>query len=231
MYSISLYETATGRWWLPDGVATDIVIQAIRADEVFEPEVVEAVARYSRPGSVILDVGSNFGQMATLFSRMVGPEGRVYAFEADPFVLELLRRNIVENGCDNVIVYGGAVWHELGHSLIYPEPDFSRFGSFGSFGIDPRATEGRHVQSLTIDSLDIQGDVSVIKVDIQGSDLNALRGSMQTIRKHKPVIIFEYEVALQEQFGTTFADYERIISDIGYRIDQNFFHNYVILPA
>ncbi len=231
MNSVSLYETATGRWWLPDSVKTDIVIQAMRAGEIFEPEVVEAVAKYSRPGSTILDVGSNFGQMAILFSRMVGPEGWVHAFEADPFVLELLRRNIAENGADHVIVHPGAVWHEPGHSLIYPEPDFSRFGSFGSFGIDPRATEGRRVESLTIDSLDIQGDVSVIKIDVQGSDLNAIRGAVQTIQKHKPAIVFEYEVLLQDQFGTNFSDYERMIADIGYRIDHHFSNNYVILPT
>lgn len=232
MYGVSLHETETGRWWLPDGVETDIVIQAMRAGRVFEPEVVETVARYSRPGSVILDVGSNFGQMAVLFSRITGPEGTVHAFEADPFTFELLQKNIAENSCaHNIIAHPGAIWHESGLSLIYPEPDFSRFGSFGSFGIDPRASEGRRVESLTIDSLDIQGDVSVIKVDVQGSDLNALRGAVQTIERCKPAIIFEYEVTLQEQFGTCLADYEALIADIGYRIEQRFAHNYIILPV
>ena len=229
-HSVSLFETATGRWWLPDAVDTDIVIQAMRAGEVFEPEVVDTVARYCGPGDVVLDVGSNFGQMAVLFSRLVGPEGRVHAFEADPFVLGLLRRNLEENGCGNVVVHEGAVWSEAGRPLLYPEPDFNRFGSFGSFGIDPGAKEGRPVESITIDGIGIEGRIRVIKIDIQGSDLFGLQGAVETIRRHQPMIIFEFETALQDQFGTNFEDYAQFIEAIGYRIEEVFNHNYVIVP-
>src|ERR1700687_6021739 len=105
----SLFETATGRWWLPDDVPTDIVIQAMRAGLVFEPEIIAVAEKYIRKGSIVLDIVSNFGQMAVIFSRLVGPEGTVHAFEADPRTFELLQCNLRENGCSNVVTHTGAV--------------------------------------------------------------------------------------------------------------------------
>ena len=75
-HDIRLFVTPTGRWWLPIGVAeTDIVRAAMKGGKVFEPEIVEEASRHIRPGSVVLDLGSNFGQMAVLFSRLTGPNG------------------------------------------------------------------------------------------------------------------------------------------------------------
>ncbi|MBV9828237.1 MAG: FkbM family methyltransferase [Alphaproteobacteria bacterium] len=231
-HSISLFETATGRWWLPDSVGTDIVIQAMRAGEVFEPEIVAVAEKYAEAGTVILDIGSNFGQMATMFSRLVGPEGTVHAFEADSDVFALLTRNLDENVCTNVVRHYGAVWHTPGLSLCYPEPDFKRFGSFGSYGISPHSRSGRMVPSITIDSLNIPGRVSFIKVDVQGSDLFAMQGAIKTIKRDSPVIIFEYEDQFQQEFGTSFADYESFIREMEYHVVEMVGGiNYVIAPG
>jgi hypothetical protein len=53
------------------------VIQAMRAGLVFEPEIIALAETYIRKGSIVLDIGSNFGQMAVIFSRLVGPKGTV----------------------------------------------------------------------------------------------------------------------------------------------------------
>src|SRR5262249_3027721 len=79
-----LYETSTGRYYLPTDAPQDHVIQCIKTGGIFEPEVVEAAKAYIQPGSTVLDVGANFGQMSVLFSRFVGPAGQVHSFEADP---------------------------------------------------------------------------------------------------------------------------------------------------
>jgi FkbM family methyltransferase len=231
-HTASLFETATGRWWLPDDVPTDIVIQAMRAGLVFEPEIIALAETYIRKGSIVLDIGSNFGQMAVIFSRLVGPEGTVHAFEADASTFELLQRNLRENECNNVVAHCGAVWREAGLSLFYPEPDFKRFGSFGSYGIDPNARSGRSVPSLTIDGLGIQGPVSFIKVDVQGSDLFALEGAAHLILRDKPAVVFEYEEQFQAEFCTNFGDYQRFIGDIGYQVEKVVGGiNYLITPA
>lgn len=216
--SVTKFTTKTGNWWLPAENTVDLVIKAMRNGEYFESDVIEVAKRFITPGSVALDIGSNFGQMAVVFSELVGPEGRVHAFEADAFVFDLLLKNIRENKCENVETHFGAVWCDDGLELHYPEPNEEQLQglSYGSFGIDLNTDSGRIVKSFTIDSLEIQGPISFIKVDIQGSDLFAMQGAKETIRRDKPAIVFEYEEQFQKDFGTCFEDYLAFVRDIDY---------------
>lgn len=233
--SIAKFSTATGDWWLPTDNDIDIIIKAMKSGEVFEPEIIDSASTFIKPGSTVLDIGSNFGQMAVLFSRLVGPKGKVYAFEADEFIFNLLCRNIKENNRKNIEPVFGAVWDNDGLELFYPEPDFERFGSYGSYGIDLNAKEGRKVRSFTIDSLNITSPISLIKIDIQGSDLFALKGARKTIEREQPVIIFEFEEQFQKEFGTSLEDYEDFIRDINYKIigkvdDIAYAENFIVAP-
>jgi FkbM family methyltransferase len=228
---LDLFETATGRWWLP-AVDTDAVVSTMKAGGIFDAHVVTEAESHIRPGSIVLDVGSNFGQMAVLFSRMTGPNGVVHAFEADPFICQALRQNLEANGVTNVVVHEAAVWHTEGQSLFYPEQDFVRFASLGSYGINPNATEGRTVPSITIDSLNLPSEISFMKIDIQGSDLYAMMGATRTIEQNRMPILFEFEKLLQDDFGTTFSDYEALIKTLRYRIAKNVANeDYLIVPV
>jgi hypothetical protein len=125
----------------------------------------------------------------------------------------------------------GAVYNTLGKKLVFPEPDFKRFPSYGSYGIDPNAREGRTVESVTIDSLAIEGPVSFMKVDIQGSDLFALQGARETILKYKMPILFEYEEQFQKDFHTSFDDYIDFVRSINYRFEKIIYGiNYLVVP-
>ena len=235
MHPIQKFSTKTGDWWLPTDNNVDIVIKAIKSGDFFEEDVINAVAKFIKPGSVVLDVGANFGQMSVAFSRLTGPTGKVHSFEADDFVFDLLLRNIEANGCKNIEPHFGAVWNDDGLTLHYPEPDFERFGSYGSYGIDMNATSGREVKSYTIDSLNISGPVSVMKVDIQGSDLFAMKGARNLIAREKPAIIFEYEEQFLKEFGTSYEDYMNFIDEIGYVIVGEvgrirYVRNFVAIP-
>ena len=98
-------------------------------------------------------------------------------------------------------------------------------------GIDPLAREGRMVRSLTIDSLEYPLPVSFLKVDIQGSDLFGLQGAIDTIRRNRMPILFEYEPLLQDQFRTTLDDYLAFVEQIDYRVERVINGiNYLILP-
>jgi len=213
---LTLYSTDHGKFWLPD-LGNDCVLHTIVNNQIWDHELVSYIGTRVMPWSVVLDVGGNFGQMAVLFSKMLNRNGCVHVFEADPFIHSTMVKNILENQCDNVICYNNAVWHELGKTLIYPKADFIRFESYGSYGIDPNADNGQLVNSITIDSLNLKW-VSLIKIDIQGSDLNAMKGAINTINRYRPIIIFEYESMFDEQFGTCWQDYLDFIESISYKI-------------
>lgn len=230
-FDLKLFETSLGKYYLPTDRPTDIIVKEMMSGRVFEPEIVEVAKQYITKGSTVLDVGANFGQMTLLFSEFVGKRGRVFSFEADDFIFEVLKKNIAVNKRNNITPICKAVYNSSGRTVFYPIPDFQRFGSYGSYGIDPNAKDGRSVETITIDSLNIQDHISFMKVDIQGSDLFALQGSVETIRRHQMPIIFEYEDQFQEEFQTSLEDYFQFMRAIDYKIEKVIREiNYLILP-
>jgi FkbM family methyltransferase len=230
--ALTYYQTVTGNYFLPTDAHGDIVANAIKAGWTFEGEVVSLAQRYVRPGTVVLDVGANFGQMSVLFSRMVGEAGAVYSFEADDFVFEILKKNIEANQrAGKIVPIFGAVHHTPDETLFFPVQDFQRFPTYGSYGIDYNGGPGRPVKTVTIDALKIEEPISFMKVDIQGGDLQAMQGAVETIKKHRMPIIFEYEYAFEDEFKMSFQDYVDFVQSINYRFEKVVSgHNFLVVP-
>jgi FkbM family methyltransferase len=229
--NLSIYQTAIGDYYLPKSIHTDIVINAMREGKIFETEIIEIARQYISLGSVVLDIGANFGQMTLIFAELVGEEGSVFSFEADDFVFSILEKNIAVSKCQNINPVCKAVYDKDGQTMFFPTPDFKRFGSYGSYGLAPNALSGRKVETLTIDSLNIQTPISFMKVDVQGSDLFVLKGATETIKRYQMPIIFEYEEQFNDDFHTSLDDYLRFIESIDYKIEKIILDiNYLIVP-
>ena len=229
--AVELVENAAGRMFVPVFPDNDVIVQAIRSGQVFDQNIIACASEYIRSGTAVLDVGANFGQMALQFARLVGQTGRVFALEADDYVHHVLHRNVEVNGASNVTTVNKAVHEVSGKQVYFPDQDFARFSSYGSYGIDPNAKTGRAVETITIDSLKIEQPISFMKVDVQGCDLFAMRGAKQTIARHRMPIIFEYEEQFQQEFGTTFQDYVDFVAEVGYRFLRTVDNiNFLIVP-
>lgn len=223
-------ETPIGNFYLPINAEKDPVTSTIVRGKYFEQDNINLARKYIKEGTAVLDIGANFGQMAIEFSKMVGKEGKVYAFEAQNTVFEFLCKNILANKCTNIIAKDGAVYNEVGKVLIFPEPELNQT-TFSSNAINPKLSSGRKVTTFTIDSLQINEPVSFMKVDIQGSDLFAMQGAKETILKNKMPIFFEFEQQFQNQFDTTFQDYVDFVNEINYKfIDVIEGINFLIVP-
>jgi FkbM family methyltransferase len=229
---LTFYNTKTGNYYLPTDAVNDIVANTIINNQIFEKEVVDLAAKYIKPNTAVLDVGSNFGQMSILFSNLVGDEGKVYAFDADNWVFEILKKNIdANNKNDKIIPHFGAVHNVNDEILYFPVQDFEKFEAYGSYGIDYNATKGREVKSFTIDSLNIQEEISFMKIDIQGGDLQAMQGAINTIAKNKMPILFEYEYNFEDDYHLSLQDYIDFVQSINYKFHKNINgHNYLIIP-
>ncbi len=229
---LAYYETPTGNYYLPADAVQDIVANTIIKGNIFEEEIVNTARKYIQLNTTVLDVGSNFGQMALLYAHMVGKNGKVYAFDADEFVFKILKKNIIANDLsDRITPIWGAVHNTINEKLIFPEQDFLKFGSYGSYGIDYNAREGREVKTITIDSMHIKSPISFMKVDIQGGDLFAMQGAVETIRKNRMPILFEYEYRFEDEFDMCFQDYVDFVSDIHYKFKKVINgHNYLVIP-
>ena len=229
---LTLHDTVSGKYYLPEDAYEDVVANTIIANGIFDNDIVECARKYIKPGSIALDIGANYGQMSILFSKMVGEKGKVFSFEADDFIFEILSKNIAVNNCSNIKAVFGAVHNIEGEVLIFPEQDFERFGAYGSYGIDYNKTKaGREVRSLTIDGLNIEGNISFIKIDVQGGDLFAMQGAVETIKRNKMPILFEFEYLFQDDMHLDFQEYVDFVGEIGYKFERVINgQNYLIVP-
>lgn len=227
---LDYFETPNGKYYLPKNSRNDSVAIAIRQGKVFDQHIIDVAKEYIRPGTSILDIGANYGQMSIEFSRLA-PDCDIYAFEAQEMVFEILKKNLKVNDINNVKTFYNAVYDVNDKEFIFPVPDLVRFGAYGSYGLDLKAQEGKVVKSLTIDSIQFEKPVSFMKVDIQGSDLAAMKGAIETIKKYKMPIIFEYEEQFQAEFNTSFQQYVDFVASIDYRFVKTVEAiNYLIVP-
>lgn len=229
--NLTLFKTKTGNYYLPTNAHSDIVAQTIIENNIFEKEVVDLASKYIKPGTAVLDLGANFGQMSILFSEFVGQGGKVYSFDADNFIFEILSKNIKANNKENIIPVFGAVHNRANEELFFPEQDFVEYQTYGSYGIDYNVKQGRKVKSLTIDSMNIPEKISFMKIDIQGGDLQAMQGAVKTIEKNKMPILFEYEYHFEDKFKLNFQEYVDFVASINYKFEKVINgHNYLIIP-
>jgi len=127
--------------------------------------------------------------------------------------------------------FSNPVYNVNNKQFRFPVPDLVKFPSYGSYGLDLDATYGVPVNSLTIDSLGFSRPISFVKIDIQGSDLAAMQGAVNTIAKHQMPILFEYEEQFQHDFKTSFQDYVDFIHSINYKFLKTVQDiNYLVVP-
>lgn len=131
----------------------------------------------------MFDVGAHIGYYTLLFSRLVGPEGRVVAFEPSPRNLPVLRWHVARNGCANVQVEAVAVSDETGAA---------RFAAGTGSGTGRLAESGTvEVRTIRLDDyVDAGGPMpDVLKIDVEGAELAVLRGAVGVLRDARPAIL------------------------------------------
>jgi FkbM family methyltransferase len=167
-----------------------------------------AMKREVHSGSTVLDIGANVGAYTLLFAVWAGPTGRVFAFEPGEASRGGLARHLSLNGLsDRVAIRPEAVGDTCGSAAFVDE------GTHGDNRLATPGTRGaRIVQELTIDDFCSQMSVTpdVIKIDVEGAELAALRGARHTIasRRSQLALFVELHPATWPSLGLTRGDIE-----------------------
>jgi FkbM family methyltransferase len=182
-----------------------------------EPEVQAALAELIEPGQTVYDVGANIGFFTILCSRLVGPQGKVYAFEPIPQNLATLRHNVTINALSNVTIVEAALSSSTGTAEMFVSP-WSAFHSLNLEGATKQDNHGPRageitVQTVTLDEF-VQGEgvraPDLVKIDVEGAELIVLAGMRETLRSVKPLLLCELH--------DTKAGYAELVDSIGYRV-------------
>jgi FkbM family methyltransferase len=149
-----------------------------------------------QPNDIAVDVGANKGSYLWALSRAV-PQGRVFAFEPQPGLVEYLRSAVVSNGLKNVSIEPFGVSDKPGR-LVLAIPG-NQLGSPGaSFEAHIREHQDAGTIEVAVTSLDEyfaneKQRIGAIKIDVEGHELSVLRGAREIIRRDAPAIVVECE--------------------------------------
>ena len=198
---------------------------SLRADGRMDRHSLGFLLRYLRPGDAVLDIGANTGSYAMAAARIVGPAGRVDAFEPSPIVRARLVENIAKDNLKSVIVV---------HNLMAGST--SGLGRF----VDGTGKSGRRrpplagelatrvigVEMVRLEQFMAERRYALMCLDIAGGEFNALRGAESQLRNgNPPALLIAIDSALTD-FGVTadlLADWldERGYEITLYDVDRN----------
>ena len=175
-----------GQWLLDHGSAS-----SVEANETYN---------YLRDieNPIIFDIGANIGTYTTWLARLY-PKGKIYCFEPQRLVFQMLCGNIAINNFDNCYAYNMAVGQTNDFIEIH-EPDYYSKEDFGIFSLieDKIKDKSENRYTVPLISLDFFVHsykierVDFIKIDVEGMDIDVLKGATNVMKAHKPCIFIEH---------------------------------------
>lgn len=170
-------------------------------------------------GNTVIDFGANLGFHTITLSSFVGNRGKVHSFEPQRIIFQQLNCNVFLNGLDNVYTYNLAVG-ESESEVFIDSPDFHNihpmYTNIGNTSINTNKV-GSLVRQISLDSLNLS-QLDFIKMDVQGCELNILKGGKNTIMKYRPYMFMEVEEKQLNQFNLTSYDLIEYTKSLGYQM-------------
>lgn len=155
-----------------------------------EPEVA-LLPQLVAPGDWVIDIGANVGHYTKRLSELVGPRGRVIAFEPMPATFALLAANVQRFAHPNVTLFNAAVSDKIGEAGM-AVPDFaSGLTNYYEAHLAPAAESALAVLTVSIDALAIGRRIALVKIDAEDHEAFVLAGMRALIARDHPVLIVE----------------------------------------
>lgn len=153
----------------------------------YEAGTLNFIKNYLKRGDCFVDVGANIGLMSIEASMAVGNDGKVYSFEPHPETSKILRFNIDLNVINNIEVIQKGVGSKNGEAKIYDRWDVNRGGA--SLISSDSDQDSYDIQIVKLDEVLQNTSVDMMKIDIEGYELEALKGAEGIISSEKPPVL------------------------------------------
>lgn len=172
------------------------VIRHLESGKVWEADTIDFVSKKINNKSMV-HAGVYIGDMLPAFSRFT--QEKIYAFEPNPDMIESINETIRINNLDNVLFFNkGLSDVENTCEFFYRYENGSSISAGAridaSHQVNDRYTAKENkkttINTVTIDSV-VKDEISIIQLDVEGFEIHALKGAMETIRKYRPILILE----------------------------------------
>jgi FkbM family methyltransferase len=203
------------RFWLLSG---DQYVSSAMAAGDYESIETAFVTRQIREGMAAVDIGANLGWFTAHLALLVGPEGKVDAFEPRSDLMDLLNKTIAENRLTSVTTHNFALGSQNSHGqVIWSVHDINPGGTH-LVSLDFAAPDVV-AQSVVVKTLDtcISHRVDFVKIDVEGSELLVFKGAERILTKDRPLILVEINPSnLMRTSGVSAAEFGRFVEKWGY---------------
>jgi FkbM family methyltransferase len=165
--------------------------------------------KYVKEGDIVIDVGAFIGDNTLTLARLVGQEGKVYAFEIGEDNFKLLDRNIKENNYKNIIAINKAASDNDNKTKIYIHPFRSTGHKMHNTDVNNKTLkwEEKELDAIKLDSV-VNLPVNFIKIDVEGAEPKVIKGAKRIIEESKSLkIILEMSPGIINNFGISAEDY------------------------
>ena len=209
-----------GRFAIPGGAMFELNLatypDCCMAVGVYELDTLRLLRSLLKPGDHFVDCGANIGYFTFVAARRVGPSGRVDAFEPDPLNRARLEAHLAASGSPaNVRVHAVALSDSAGEATLYHPADSSRnHGEASLFApAGGAATTAYRVLTARLDAM-LDHPPKLIKMDIEGAELTALKGMTALLRAAAPpTLVIEHNPESAATAGFRAGDLLRYLSE------------------
>ena len=190
-------------------IARDFVMSVPeKPDHVWEPQTTKLLLRLARGASQAIVGGAYFGDHAIPIAHELRGRGVCHAFEPDAGHAASLEHNARLNGLDNVRVHALGLWSKAG----------LRLRLVGRDALASTVVSDEGILTTTIDA-SVTGPVQLIMLDVEGAELEVLRGAARTLAEHAPHVVFEIHRSYVDwSNGLLETDVARWLASFGYTL-------------
>jgi FkbM family methyltransferase len=198
-----------------DGATYDLDLSqgidfAIFLGNIYERRTKAALSKLVSPGSLVLDIGANIGAHTLHLAKLVGPNGRVMAFEPTDFAFRKLRRNLELNPVLASRVEAYHCFLTAADGADVPDAIYSSWPLAVEAGLHPKhlgremqteAAQARNLDSILSERAD--RSVQLVKLDVDGFECDVLRGATSMLRDARPIFVMELAPYVLEERGAS----------------------------
>jgi len=203
-FKTTIGENKYGKYCLPVLNKQRQEVTRIQENEVHEPDTIEFALKYN--SGDIVHGGTFFGDMLPVYAANFNC---VWAFEPSDYFHYCAKQTLKLNKIENVVLTNAGIANHDGEAYLSTK---DRFGyDAGSAGrITSRSKNAISIRTIKLDSvIPVDSNISVIHLDVEGQELNALAGAMKTITRCRPALILETKNA-------SLAPYNKLLNKLGY---------------
>ena len=200
----------------------DTIQRAIIQNQTFSPEILKTINLFLKPKTIFIDVGAHCGSIS-IPSAINNPLSYVLSIEPQYDLLERLKKNVQINNISNIKTYETAISKkEMEINLKVPIRKDGSLISELAGNLDKKSTlkyKSQKMKTNTLDNILASKNypVSLIKIDVQGHELDVLKGSLNTIKVDRPAFIIEIEDKFFSNPVKNRAEIAKIFEEFGYQ--------------